>query len=1043
MPALSVLVLGPPRFELKGAPLRLQRRKVAALLAYLAVTARPHGREALTALLFPEQPAERARADFRQTLSFLKGLVGDEWLNADRADVALSPRRGLLVDVHEFRRLARCDGQAPDAASHAGEALARAADLYRGDFLSEFRLRDSPPFEEWQFFEQERLRREYGEVLARLVDACGSSGQLDRAIENARRWLALDPLDERVHCSLMRLYGRAGRRAAALRQYEQCRSILARELNEEPSAETERLADAIRGAHGAELAAGLQSAAPARGVPSRAPARASPRSTPPVPAAPPPPNNLPEPATQLVGREKELAHLRELLALGDTRILTLTGPGGTGKTRLAVEAAREAAGRFGEGTFFIDLAPLREPAEVVPAIAAALGVRRPVGAARPVDAMLADHLRRRRVLLLLDNFEHVAAASAQVEQLLASALHARAIVTSRRSLHLAAAKEFPVPPLSVEQAAAGADALQVTRCESVRLLAERAATARPDFVVTAENAAALGEICARLDGLPLAIELAAPRLRLLTPQDLARRLADCLDLAAGPLPGAPARQQTLRRTLDWSYDLLDDGEKKLFARFAVFAGGASVDAAERVCRGGPEDADVLAGLSSLADHSLLHRDESGGETRLRMLETILEYARERLEAGGEAETAGARHAAFFLSLVEQAEPQLHGPEQMRWVARLVQEEHNCGRAMSWLLRRGKATEALRLAVALRWFHHRRGDFELGARWLEEALALPQSASLGEERARALDALGWLVFVQGDWARAHALYAEGLALARRLGARGVEAALLADLGVAERWLGSDDEGTRLCEEAVAIAREIGGPARLATSLIWAYGTTGGRPVGRSPREGLEEAVRISQRCGDLWGTAHALNSLGDFLREAGEHAEACSRYEGALRAFQELGDRWMTAWTFEGLGRALFLGGETKRGAAHLRESLSLFVRLGDRGGAVHVLGRLGMVARALGRHAIAARLLGAFKALRDAAVGGDVSTRSDCDPDEKEAFAQYQADDAWHRGLETSYEEAVDVALAEGAAAPSRRRSPSASPRRRPSGGRAPHPKPT
>ncbi len=603
----------------------------------------------------------------------------------------------------------------------------------------------------------------------------------------------------------------------------------------------------------------------------------------------------------------------------------MTGPGGTGKTRLAVEAARELRERFEDGAFVVDLAPLRQAADVVPAIAAVLGVRQPIGGKRPIGAMLADNMQRLQALLLLDNFEHVSDATGEVAGLVASAPRVRMLITSRRSLHIPGGKEYPVPPLAVRPGASPGEA-DIRGCESVRLLAERATSVRPDFVVTQDNAPVLGEICAHLDGLPLAIELAAPRLRLLSPEDLARRLSDRLAMLAGPLPGAPARQQTLRRTLDWSYDLLEEGDRRLFARFAVFSGGASVDAAEEVCRGGPEDPDVLAGLASLAEQSLLRRDEADGETRLQMLETILEYARERLDGSGEAESTGERHAAFFLRLSERAEAQINGCDQKSWMERMGRELHNCGAAMAWLLERRRADESLRLAAALRWFHHRRGSFGLGARWLQDALALPEGAQPSVVRARALDALGWMVFVQGDWRRAHSLYVESVAVARSLAARAVESEALSDLGVAERWLGSDAEGTGYCERAVEIARGLQDPVRLARALIYAYGTTGGRAVGSRPREGLEEAVQVSRRAGDLWGLAHGLNSLGDTLREAGQHAEACSRYEGALQGFLELGDRWMTAWTFEGLGRALVLAGRSEAGGGPpLQEPLAVRV----------------------------------------------------------------------------------------------------------------------
>jgi len=986
--ALKLYLLGPPRVELEGVLLRFPRRKVLALLAYLAVTGRNHSRDALSELLFPGHDRAHARADLRQTIFHLRSTVGEKWLTADLGAVALASEHGAWVDVDAFRRMAREAGKPDEDA----ELLARAAGLYRGEFLAGFYLRDSPAFEDWQLFQAEDLRQQQAAVLQRLVEDHELRGEHDQALARCRSWLELDPLEESVHRRLMHLYALCGQRAAALRQYARCRETLRRELGEDPESQTEILYAEIRRLQSLPLAFSTPPRFSAAGDMQANAARLLP----------------------LVGREAELAAIRRLLMRPDVRMLTLTGPGGAGKTRLALQAASQLRARFADGASLVDLSTVREVEAVVPAIAAALQLREPAGGADPPAAALSGFLATRRILLLLDNFEQVRAAASQVAKVVGPAAGCKILATSRESVGFPGGHEFPVPPLSLHEPNDGNTAQGVGRSEAARLLALRAASARPGFALTDENSATVAEICRRLDGLPLAIELAASRLRILSLADLLSRLSDRLQLLRQESADLPARQRTLRATLDWSYDLLDEAEKRLFASLGVFSGGFSVQAVEEVCRypAAEQRVDLLELLASLVDKSLLIREEIGGQARLRMLETVREYCRQRLEATPEAEALQERHAAYFLALAEAAAGQLHGPRQITWLERLELDDRNLQAAMSWLLARRRTEEALRLAAALHWFWYRHGKFSDGRRQLERALAAAGPAELPRERA--LLALGWLEFVQGNWTRAHTLYREGLELARRLADREGECLLLSNLGVTERWLGRLEAGTALVERAVGLARELGDPGLIGRCLIWAYGTSGGRFEGRPPLPELAEATELCRRTGDLWGVSSALNGLGDLYRELGDWQRARPPYEQALAGFRELKDRWMTAWTLEGLGRAAELAGEHRKAEACFRQALELFDLLGDRGNTAFMLSRLALVARAHGRHNRAACLLAACTGTQMALFGPEAAQRLEQTGELAKAVAEYKDAYAanWVRGQTMGLEQAIGFARA-------------------------------
>ncbi len=484
-------------------------------------------------------------------------------------------------------------------------------------------------------------------------------------------------------------------------------------------------------------------------------------------------HNLPVQLTPLIGREREVAAVGQLLQREEVRLLTLTGPGGTGKTRLGLQMAAQLSEVFSDGVFFVNLAPLSDPELVVPTIAQALGVKEEFG--QPLIDLLSASLREKELLLLLDNFEQVVGAAIEVAQLLARCPKLNVLVTSRAALHVQGEQEFAVPPLAVPDPKSLPDLVALSQYEAVALFITRAQAVKPDFQVTAANAPAVAEICVRLDGLPLAIELAAVRTKLLPPQALLARLGQRLAVLTGGAKDVPARQQTLRNTIEWSYQLLDAQEQQLFRRLSAFVGGCTLEAIEVVCAAFRDEArPVLDAVASLIDKSLLQQTEQEGEEpRLVMLETIREYGLECLTASGEREATWQAHAEYYLALAERAEPELRGIQQALWLERLEREHENLRAALECFLEQagmGKGKElALRLCVALAFFWRMGGYLREGRTGFSRALASSEEVA-SSLRARGLFYAGALAHYQDSNEQAEVLCGESLALYRELGDR---------------------------------------------------------------------------------------------------------------------------------------------------------------------------------------------------------------------------------------------------------------------------------
>ncbi|HEX5501268.1 MAG TPA: tetratricopeptide repeat protein [Thermomicrobiales bacterium] len=671
---------------------------------------------------------------------------------------------------------------------------------------------------------------------------------------------------------------------------------------------------------------------------------------PPAPAWSPAPGGLPGHLTTLIGRERETAAVLHLLERLEVRLLTLTGPGGVGKTRLALRAA-ESATRFPDGVVFVPLAALRDPALVADAIGTAVGAREAPGAAGV--AALAAALAERRLLLVLDNFEQIVEAAPIVSALLLACPHLKVLVTSRTPLRLSGEQEFRVPPLEPPSPTGPADPEAILRSPAVQLFVARARAVLPEFSLTPANAAAVAAICLRLDGLPLAIELATVRLRLFPPATLLARLERGLATLAGGARDLPERQRTMRATIAWSHELLTPEERALFRRLAVFAGGWTVEAAEAVTEvrnengelrnGVPaEDFSILTShfslldaLGSLLDKSMVARVEEpaadGESPRFAMLETIREYAAERLAespAGpGEAVAVRQRHGAYYLAFVAGGRAALKGPAQNAWLVRLAREHDNLRAALGWAAERGDAATGLRLIREIWRFWSGHGHHDEGRRWLARFLATPDGAVDGDLRLEAYLADGYLAYRQGEFAAGRARLEEGLALARAAGARAREADFLLRLGHTVSDAGDLDEAEGLYEAALALRRELPDPVELGI----------------------------------------ALGSLGRLALRRGESARGVPLLEESLAILRAIGDTVDASVTEGLLGREALDRGDHPAARHWFRASLAGYSSLGDRQGIVTCLAGFAALAVATGRPARALRLAGAVDRARAAA----------------------------------------------------------------------------
>jgi predicted ATPase len=667
------------------------------------------------------------------------------------------------------------------------------------------------------------------------------------------------------------------------------------------------------------------------------------------------PTNLPQQPTPLIGREHEVAEVSALLGRDDLRLLTLTGPGGTGKTRLALQAAAEVLERFPDGVFFVDLAPITDPALVVTTIAQTLGLRE--SGSEPLEQTLARFLAAKKLLLVLDNLEQVVAAGPSVAALLKPAEALKVLTTSRVPLRLAGEHTYSVSPLPEDDA--------------VSLFVERARAVRQDF----EPDEAVAEICRRLDGLPLALELAAARTRLLSPASILERLEQRLSLLTGGARDLPERQQTLRATLDWSHELLRPQEQRLFARLSVFVGGRTLEAAEEVCNpDGELGLDVLDGFATLVENSLLLPEEvKSGRPRFRMLETIHEYARQQLEQSGDAETIRSRHADYFLQLAEQAAPELRNARQQDWLDLLEAEHDNLRTALSWVRDCGDVEHELRLVGALGDFWYVHVHVREGRAWVENALARA-TPHLPAVRARALTAASYTAMVAGDFGRVTSSAEERIQLCRELD----------DLhGVAEA----------ICH--LGLAASASGDFKRASSLY-------------------ESSRSLAREAGDRWTVQIATINLADLALRAGDPEQARVEAEAAVALARELGLKVNLAWSLVNLGHAKLLEGGAESISVYA-ESLLISRDIGAKENVLFALDGFAAAVCDAGEHERAVTLLAAVAAGHEATGIAEQGFEAKLHAQTLQAARRVLNDDEYAGAFKTggamSLEEAVDFAL--------------------------------
>jgi predicted ATPase/DNA-binding SARP family transcriptional activator/DNA-binding CsgD family transcriptional regulator len=886
-------------------------RKASGLIKLLALSPghRLH-RERVMDLLWPDLDPRAAANNLNQVLHHARQtLVPANAPGASRhlllrgEQLALCPDGPLWVDVEAFQKASTVARRAREPAAYRA-----AIDLYAGELLPEDR------FEEWTESHRQELRRTFLSLLVELAGLYEERGEEEPAAQALQRALAEEPTNEQAHVGLMRLYALSGRSGEALRQYVRLSEALSRELGAEPSASTRALSE--------EIASGRFPAAPTQpaGSPTEETAGGGEGT-----------HNLPATRTSFVNRERERVELKRELAM--TRLLTLTGAGGTGKTRLAQEVARDLVGAYPDGVWLVQLAGLSEPELVGHVVAATLGVREQPG--RPLSATLAEDLRTKNLLLVLDNCEHlIEAVAGLTDELLGACPKLWILATSREPLRVPGEVVRRVPSLPVPEPKDPALLTKggLARFAVTRLFLERAPAWEEDPAFSGGSVQAVARVCRRLEGIPLAIELAAARTATLSVEQIDERLEDSLKLLTTGFRTADPRHRTLRATLDWGYDLLSEAERVLFRRLSVFAGGWTLEAAEAVGSGdGVGEGEVLDPFSRLVDKSLVAVEEGErGVMRYTMLEPVRQYARERLRESAEEDAVQRRHAGFFLALAEEAEPELSGPDQEEWLRRLGREHANLRAVLSWALepagrepREHRTELGLRLAGTLGRFWAVYGLGE-GRRWLEKGLAKGRVApkpNLG----KALYEAGWIALWHGDSDRALALLEEALTLFRELGDRPGVATSVTKLGAALLHRGDMEGAAVLREDAEALR---------------------GEPL-------------------DRWTLAELTTFLGMAALYEGDHEGSVALAREALAIYRELGDRQGIVRCYVGLGLTELARGDHERAALQFEETLRLLRSVGEKLGIAYALFGLAGAEAARAQPGRAARLWGAAEALRE------------------------------------------------------------------------------
>ena len=862
MSELRLYLFGAPRLERNGQSIKIDTWKALALLAYLALNEREHSRAALATMFWPEQDEARARSSLRRALWTIRQALATDDLNGDKQTVTFHST-ALVVDVCQFQSLVA----APPSTTHhepteIAPQLQAAVKLYQADFLAGFTLPDCPTFDEWQFFSAEQLRRTLADVLQQLIDWCSTRGDYATALEYARRWLALDPLHEPAHRLLMQLYTWAGQQSAALRQYEACRRLLEQELGARPEEATSQLYATIRSNHLAPPTSPETAFAP-----TRTPAPTSPLSA---------PHNLPRLLTPLLGRALELVELDLLMFDRTERLITITGPGGMGKTRLALAVAERhlAAQRFRDGAYIVTLAAIDDAQAILPALIAVLGLASESNQAS-ADArkqQVLDFLASKQMLLIFDNFEQVLEGRTLLIEILIAAPAVHLLVTARERLHLHNEQVYPISGLECPITIADQDA------PALALFLRTAQRTQPRFEPDEQERMALVRICQLVRGMPLALELAAGWVHLLPPSAIAEALQTNLDLLAANVHDLPERHRSMRATFDTTWYLLAEDERRIFAQLSVFRGGFTRDAAQQVAGA------TLKQLSAIVEKSLIEHQRA--TDRYEIHELLRQYAQEQMLKSGEAANVQQRHAHYFLTLVENANRELHGPQQKMWLDRIDRELDNLRAALATALQQEPRT-ALALAAVLGPFWRRRFSSE-GWQWLQAVLiAAPEPSPM---RAKALMFAGSLARLHGDGVQARIWLEESVHFWRAQPDPDYLGQALRHLGWAYYSL-DPSQSIVYFEESLALFRQLGHQQRVAQCLTdLAHLTHHVKASYAQAAAYAHESLGFMRKLGDQLGSANALMVLAELIELQGNYAESARLFNEAIDHFRLLDNK---------------------------------------------------------------------------------------------------------------------------------------------------------
>lgn len=924
---LKLWFLGPPRIEASGQPINVKRHKALALLAYLAVTGEAQSRDTLATLFWPDSTQSRARTSLRRDLSVLTKAVGADWFAIERDTIGLQPGK-VWLDLAVFRQeLAECQQHGHAAAAVCSACLSplqEAADLYRDDFLTGFSLPDCPEFDEWQFFQMETLRQELASALTRLVQGFSTQGEFEAAIPYARRWVELDPLHEPAQRQLIALYGRTNQKSAAIRQYQKSAALLEEELGIAPASETTALFEQIRSVktreHGEQESFTYHEPGPL--------------------------HNIPMPGTPFVGRVEGLADIANRLADPDCRLLTLVGPGGIGKTRLALQAAQNLVdqdfqqGRFADGIYFVRLVALNSPDHLISTIASAINFSFYRESAP--QEQLFNYLRHKKLLLVLDNFESLLLPEFEsdgariVAELLTAVPHSKLLITSREPLNLQ--EEWIYPVAGMRYPDNNTQTANLATYSAVQLFAQSARRVQPEFDLAAEQDCVL-RICQLVEGMPLAIELAAAWRKTIACREIVAEIEHNLDFLATDLRDVPDRHRSMRVVFKHSWHILSPTEQAVLKRLSVFQGGLRPEAARAVA-----DAS-LPTLAVLVEKSFLKVLDNG---RYQIHQLLRQFAAEKLTKSPqeEAETM-VRHGRYYIAFLQKQEQALKSKQQKTALAEIRPELGNIHTAWRYLAEQGDAAALAPSIPGLHDFYRISSRFQEGADTFRRAAKRLQAAGVPESNLVPLIVRQGSFYISlGMFGLAREMLQKGLSLARQQEAQWEIAASLDLLGNVFAVQGESEAAIPLYQESLAISRAIGNATGTAISLYNLGWAATGQGDYRAAARHFQESLTLYRSIEHHDGIAHALDSLGMTHFYLGGYTESEQYFQDSLTIFKDLGDKQGTARAIGGLGLVAWGEGGDHLPQAQLllAESLAINRAIGHRLEVARRLGYLGAVA---------------------------------------------------------------------------------------------------